>query len=123
MPRVPVTNAPPLEPIRPWRIALRVGRPGTDVFKMAEVKHAGGTEQIRDRLYLVMVFDGQGLIVDAARGATRLVPLDDGGAEGEARHSALLDSARAAADDAGVPVVYVLDHGDWRPGDPIKMPE
>lgn len=90
---------------------------------MAEVKYAGGTEHIRDRLYLVMVFDGQGLIVDAARGATRLVPLDDGGAEGEARHSALLDSARAAADDAGVPVVYVLDHGDWRPGDPIKMPD
>jgi hypothetical protein len=90
---------------------------------MVDVKVIDATERVHDRRYLMIVYEDHGMVVDADKGSTAIVALDDGNLAGPDREAAILEGAKRAAERLKIPVVYVVDYSQWRPGDPLPLPE
>jgi hypothetical protein len=92
---------------------------GADVV---EVREIDARQRIADERYLAIVFENHAMIVDAKKGSTRIIPLDDKGLTGVERTMALITSAKQTAALMDVPVVYLLRY-PWTPNDPhIVLP-
>ena len=89
---------------------------------MVDVKVIPATERAFERHYLMIVHEDHGMIVDADKGSTTLIPLDDGELTGPDRESAILEGAKRAAEELEIPVVYVVDYPHWQSGDPLPLP-
>jgi hypothetical protein len=91
---------------------------------MVDVKVVRPTDRIVDRRYLMVVHGNHAMIVDADHGTTRIVPLDPRSSPTDAQPSdAVLQSAARLAQLEKIPVIYLVDYTQLRPGDPIRLPE
>lgn len=91
---------------------------------MVEVKTIRATERVSDPLYLMIVYGDHAMIVDAAKGSTRIVPLplSDRALSGPDSQAAVIDVAVQVAETYRIPVVYRVEYPPWRPGDPLPLP-
>jgi hypothetical protein len=93
-------------------------------FTMVDVRVIPATERAPDRHYMMIVHEDRGMIVDADRGSTDLVELDEEEHEtGTDRQAAILEGAKRVAEQLRIPVIYLLDYPQWHSGDPIPLPE
>lgn len=91
---------------------------------MVDVKIIGPTDRVFDRKYLMIVYGDHGMIVDADKGATRIVALDRLSSSDLEPAAAILENAKRKAAIEGIPVVYVVDHSQLpRIGSPIPVPD
>lgn len=92
---------------------------------MVDVRVIAATERAPDRHYMMIVHEDRGMIVDADRGSTDLVELDDDEEHeaGTDRQAAILEGAKRVAEQLRIPVIYLLDYPQWHSGDPIPLPE
>ncbi len=86
------------------------------MMPVVEVKEIDARLPIADQQYVAITFENHALVVDAIKGTTRVIPLDDKNLTGEARQAAILDSAKVTAQVAGFSRVYVLRY-DLKPNE------
>jgi len=92
---------------------------------LVEVKIIGPADRVLDRRYLMVIYGDHAMIVDADKGATRIVPLDGSPSPHGHDPAALLESAKRKAENEAIAVVYVIDHAQLpqQPGSPILVPD
>ena len=91
---------------------------------MVEVKVIRSNERVSDPLYLMIVYGDHAMIVDAAKGSTKIVPLplSDRTLSGAESHAAAIECALKVAEIWKIPVVYTVEYPQWRSGDPLPLP-